>query len=193
MTQTIDRQGLDNLFVKARSLRTWLHKPISDELLRNVFELAILGPTSGNCCPSRFVFIVSAEAKERLLPHLLESNRESTKSAPVTMIVATDSEFWREMRPDAKLTETFANMGPPAQEHGFRNGTLQGAYFMLAARALGLDCGAMSGFDNAGVDAEFFPDGRLKSNFLCNLGYGDDAGIAERPPRPDFDVVCRTV
>lgn len=193
MTQTIDRQGLDTLFVKARSLRTWLHKPISDELLRNVFELAILGPTSGNRCPSRFVFIVSAEAKERLLPHLLESNRESTKSAPVTMIVATDSEFWREMRPDAKLTETFANMGPPAQEHGFRNGTLQGAYFMLAARALGLDCGAMSGFDNAGVDAEFFPDGRLKSNFLCNLGYGDYAGIAERPPRPDFDVVCRTV
>lgn len=193
MAQAIDRQGLDTLFVKARSLRKWLDKPVPDELLRRVFALAILGPTSGNCCPSRFVFIVAAEAKERLLPHLSESNLEATKSAPVTVIIATDSEFWREMRPDAKLTETFANMGPPAQEHGFRNGTLQGAYFMLAARALGLDCGAMSGFDNAGVDAEFFPEGRLKSNFLCNLGYGDYAGIAERPPRPAYDDMCFTV
>lgn len=193
MAQAINRQGLDTLFVKARSLRKWLDKPVPDELLRRVFELAILGPTSGNCCPSRFVFVVSAEARERLLAHLLESNLEATKSAPVTVIVATDSEFWREMRPDAKLTETFANMGPPAQEHGFRNGTLQGAYFILAARALGLDCGAMSGFDNAGVDAEFFPDGRLKSNFICNLGYGDYAGITERPPRPAFDDMCRTI
>lgn len=193
MGQALDQQGLDTLFVKARSLRKWLDKPVPEALVRRVFELAILGPTSGNCCPSRFLFLRSAEAKARLLPHLSASNIESTRGAPVTAIIATDTEFWRQMRPDAKLTETFANMGPPAQEHGFRNGTLQGAYFMLAARALGLDCGAMSGFDNAGVDAEFFPDGRLKSNFLCNLGYGDHGDLAARPPRPAYEVVCSTL
>jgi 3-hydroxypropanoate dehydrogenase len=137
MAQAIDRRGLDTLFFRARSVRKWMDKPVSDELLKRVLELTILGPTSGNCCPSRFVFIVSAEARERLLPHLSENNQVSTRTAPVTAIVATDSEFWREMEPASKFTGTFANMGPPAWDHGLRNGTLQGAYLMLAARALG--------------------------------------------------------
>jgi len=193
MGRQVDRHCLDTLFVKARSLRKWLDKPIPDDLLQQIYDLTILGPTSGNCCPSRFVFVVSEAGKERIIPHLLESNVASTRTAPVTVIIATDTEFWREMPADAKMTKTFANMGAPAQQHGFRNGTLQGAYFMLAARALGLDCGAMSGFDGAGIDEEFFPDGRFESNFLCNLGYGDFTGIAERPPRPSFAAICQTM
>lgn len=193
MGEPIDERGLETLFIKARSLRKWLDKPVPEPMLRRLFDLTILGPTSGNCCPSRFVFVVSKEGKERIFPHLTASNIASTKAAPVTVIIATDTEFWREMAPAAKMTTTFANMGLPAQTHGFRNGTLQGAYLILAARALGLDCGAMSGFDNAGLDAEFFPDGRLKSNFLCNLGYGDDTDIAERPARPSFERTCSLV
>jgi len=190
MGQPIDRHGLDTLFVKARSLRKWLATPVPEEMLRCLYDLTILGPTSGNCCPSRFVFVTSKEGKQRIVPHLLESNVPSTLSSPVTVIVATDTQFWREMASDAKLTKTFANMGAAAQEHGFRNGTLQGAYLMLAARALGLDCGAMSGFDPVGLNAEFFPDGRLKSNFLCNIGYGDNADVGERPVRPGFERMC---
>jgi len=190
MGQSIDQQSRDRLFVRARSLRKWLDKPVPDVMLRQLYDLLILGPTSGNSCPSRFVFVTSQAGKARILPHLSENNLAPTKAAPVTVIIATDTEFWREMAPDAKMTKVFANMGARAQEHGFRNGTLQGAYLIMAARALGLDCGALSGYDQAGLDAEFFPDGRLKSNFLCNLGYGDHSDIAERPARPAFERMC---
>lgn len=190
MAQPIDQKSLDTLFREARTLRKWRDKPVPESLLRQLYDLTILGPTSGNCLPSRFVFVVTPEGKERLVPHLTASNVDSTRAAPATIIVATDTEFWKEMPADGKFTKIFAGMGELAQTHGFRNGTLQGGYLILAARALGLDAGAMSGFDHAAVDGEFFADGRFKSNFLCNVGYGDHAELAPRPPRPAFEAVC---
>lgn len=193
MAQPLGQDGLDTLFIQARSVRKWQDKPISDETLRRLYDLAILGPTSGNCCPARFVFVRSAEGKARIVPHLVPSNVEQTRTAPVCVIVATDTEFWRDMDPASKFTANFAKMGEKAQAHGLRNGTLQGGYLIFAARALGLDCGAMSGYDQPGLDAAFFPDGRLKSNFLCNIGYGDFTDIAPRPARPAYERMCTTL
>jgi len=151
-------------------------------------------PTSANCMPARVLFITTPEAKERLKPALAPGNLEKTMAAPVTAIIAHDLEFHEKLPklfPHADARSWFAGNQPLIETTAFRNGTLQGAYLMMAARAVGLDCGPMSGFDNAKLDAEFFPDGKIKSNFLCNLGYGDPAKLFPRSPRMSFDEACQ--
>jgi 3-hydroxypropanoate dehydrogenase len=195
MGQLLNDEALDILFRKARTYRAWLDKPVSDETLRQVYDLMKLAPTSANCCPARILFLRTREAKQRLLPALSPGNVDKTMTAPVTAILAYDLKFYEQM---AKLSpqnpgmrDTFANL-PNVAEHAFRNGTLQGGYFILAARAMGLDCGPMSGFDNAKVDQEFFSVGsQVKSNFLCNLGYGDASKLSPRAPRLDFEEACQ--
>ncbi len=198
MTASLDSRALDALFLQARTHNSWLAKPVDEALLQRIWDLARMGPTSANCSPLRVVFVTTPEAKARLQPMLLEGNRKKTLAAPVTAIFASDSRFFDllpELFPHADARAWFAG---PANETlaattAFRNSTLQAAYFMLAARALGLDCGPMSGFDNAAVDRAFFPDGRCRSNFLCNLGYGDPAGVFPRGPRLGFKDACRFV
>ena len=188
--------GLDLIFRKARTHRAWLDRPVPDTLLRQVYELACLGPTSANCSPMRVLFVKSREAKERLRPSLSPGNVDKTMQAPVTAIIGHDLEFHEQLPrlfPTADMRANFVGKPELIAATAFRNGGLQGAYLMLAARALGLDCGGMSGFDNAKVDAEFFPEGRVKSNFLCNLGYGDAAKVGPRAPRLPFDEVCRLI
>lgn len=186
--------GLDLLFRDARTHRDWLDRPVSDVLLQALYEITRLGPTSGNCNPMRIVFLRSPEAKERLKPALDSGNVAKTMAAPVTAIVGHDlrfDEYLPHLNPELAAKGGFAEPPPVAAMTAFRNGTLQGGYFIVAARALGLDCGPMSGFDNARVDAEFFADGRIESNFLCNLGYGDAANLRPRRPRLDFDDACQ--
>jgi 3-hydroxypropanoate dehydrogenase len=192
---TLDDGAVDLLLRKARTQNGWLPTPVSNAQLREIYELAKWGPTSGNCCPARFVFLRTPEAKARLLPALSPGNVDKTKQAPVTVIIGYDTRFFEWMptklfahRPD--MAEGFAKNPALAETTAFRNGSLQGAYFMLAARAVGLDVGGMSGFDNKKVDAEFFPDGRIKSNFLCNVGHGDPANVLQRLPRLDFEEAC---
>ena len=180
----------------ARTHTIWHERPVTDGLLRRVYDVARLGPTSTNCCPMRVVFVTSATAKARLKPCLNEGNVEKTMTAPATAIIAYDTEFYEllpALFPHRDLRPGFAANAELARTTAFRNGSLQGAYLMIAARALGLDCGPMSGFDNAKVDAEFFPDGRWKSNFLCNLGYGDPTKLRPRNPRPSFEEACRII
>jgi 3-hydroxypropanoate dehydrogenase len=184
---------LDLMFRTARTHRSWRDEPVSDVVLQAAYDLARLAPTSGNCCPMRIVFLRSPVAKERLRPALDGGNVKQTMAAPVTAIIAYDLNFVERLpqlypHTDARLWYE----GKPAliQSTASRNGSLQGAYFILAARAVGLDCGPMSGFNNAKVDAEFFPAGQVKSNFLCNLGYGDGTGIRPRAPRLEFDEAC---
>ena len=188
--------GLDLLFRNARSHKAWLDRPVPDDLLRRVYDLARLGPTSANCSPMRVLFLTSRAAKERLRPALSPNNVDKTMQAPVTAVIGHDLEFHEQLPrlfPGADMRANFVGKPELIATTAFRNGTLQGAYLMLAARALGLDCGGMSGFDNAKVDAEFFPDGRVKSNFLCNLGYGDPSKLTPRAPRLPFDEVCRII
>jgi 3-hydroxypropanoate dehydrogenase len=159
-----------------------------------VYDLMRWGPTSANMSPARIVFVMSKEAKERLKPFLSEGNREKTMSAPVTAIIGYDVNFAEKLPklfPHAPDAKNWFQDPAIAQVHAFRNGSLQGAYFIIAARALGLDCGPMSGFDNAGVDREFFSDSTIKSNFLCSVGYGDPAGLFARSPRLAFDEACK--
>ena len=190
-------KDLDTIFRTARSYNGWQDKAVPATLIQAVYELAIMGPTSANSCPARFVFVTSDEAKERLKPYLLDSNVEKVMSAPVTAIIGHDLEFFELIpelmphNPDAK--SWFDSDEDVARVTAFRNGTLQGAYLMIAARSLGLDCGPMSGFDNAGVDSEFFAGTNIKSNFICALGYGKEDSIFSRNPRPSFDDVCRTI
>ncbi len=182
------------VFEEARTNSVWLERPVPDELLRRVYDVAKMGPTSANCCPMRVVFVKSAEGKERLKPCLNEGNVEKTMKAPATAIVAYDTKFYDllpKLYPVRDMRSGFANDPELAQTTAFRNSSLQGGYLIIAARALGLDCGPMSGFNNAKVDAEFFPDGRWKSNFLCNLGYGDHTKLHPRNPRPSFEEACR--
>lgn len=192
----IDSQALDALFRNARTANGFVDRPVSDDQLRQVYALMKMGPTSANCQPARIVFVRSPEAKERLRPALSAGNLQKTMLAPVTAIVAYDTQFQEHLPrvfphdPTAKSWFDGPAKTAVREITAFRNGTLQGAYLMLAARAVGLDCGPMSGFDNAKVDAEFFPDGRIKSNFLCNLGYGDPASVFARSPRFAFDEVC---
>ncbi|MBI4988619.1 MAG: malonic semialdehyde reductase [Rhodocyclales bacterium] len=191
----LSSQALDTLFLQARTHNDWLDKPVDDALLRQVWGLARMGPTSANCSPMRVVFIKSAEAKARLQPALMEGNRAKTLAAPVTAIFGNDSRFYDllpKLFPHTDARPWFDGPGKEAiaATTAFRNGTLQAAYFMLAARALGLDCGPMSGFDNVLVDREFFPDGRIKSNFICNLGHGDPDRLFPRSPRLDFEEAC---
>jgi 3-hydroxypropanoate dehydrogenase len=206
-TRTSD-EALDILFRRARTFSTWFDKPVSDDLLRDVYDLMKWGPTSMNGCPVRILFLRTNESKERLRPALAAGNVQKTMAAPVTAIIANDMRFYDKlpklMPYNPKAAGLFENSPELAEVTAKRNATLQGAYFMLAARALGLDCGPMSGFDSARVDQEFFgaglerngiceeySPGRLKSNFLCNLGYGDPAGLHPRLPRLTFDEACR--
>ncbi|NIM41603.1 MAG: malonic semialdehyde reductase [Hydrogenophaga sp.] len=192
----LDPAAIDTIFRQARTANGFLDQPVSMDLLKQVYELAALGPTSMNTQPTRYVFLQSKEARERLLPAMSPGNLDKTRTAPVTVIVATDTKFYEYMprvwhREGAK--ENFEANAGLASGTATRNGTLGGAYFIIAARALGLDCGPMSGFDIAKVDAEFFPDGRWKTNFLINLGHGDDSKLFNRNPRLDFDEACKVL
>jgi 3-hydroxypropanoate dehydrogenase len=191
--QALSDEALDILFRKARTHVTWLDKPVSDDTLRQIYDLMKWGPTSANCTPARILFVRTREAKERLKPALSPNNVEKTMAAPVTAIVGYDLKFYdllpRLFPNNPAARDWFANSPELAQTTAFRNGSLQGGYFILAARAQGLDCGPMSGFDNAKIDAEFFPP-TVKSNFLCNLGYGDHSKLYSRNPRLEFDEAC---
>ncbi len=193
----INSEALDLIFRKARTHTAWLEKPVDDTILKQVYDLAKMGPTSANMCPMRIVFVKSREGKERLKPALSAGNVDKTMAAPVTAIFAMDIKFFEllpKLFPHADAKSWFKDMPVAALEStALRNGSLQAAYFMLAARSLGLDCGPMSGFDNAKVDAEFFAGTSVKSNFLCNLGYGDATKLYPRSPRLEFDEACRFV
>jgi 3-hydroxypropanoate dehydrogenase len=196
LSRILSDDCFDTLFREARTHNAWQDKPVSDTLLRAVWELAKMGPTSANCSPMRVVFVKSPEAKERLRPALSAGNLAKTMAAPVTAIIAYDLDFIEQLPrlfPHDNARVWFEGNDELIRTTAFRNGTLQGAYLMMAARALGLDCGPMSGFDNAKVDAAFFPGGRIRSNFLCNLGYGDPKGLFERSPRLSFDEACSIV
>ena len=190
----INDEAFDTIFRAARTQNKWFDKPVSPAMLMAIYDLMRFGPTSANCSPARFVFAISKEAKERLAAHCAPGNAPKVRAAPATAIVGYDLDFAERLpklfphNQDAKnwfkdpvLEETTA----------FRNGTLQGAYFIIAARALGLDCGPMSGFNNAAVDKEFFAGTRIKSNFICSVGHGDPSGVFARSPRLSFDEACR--
>src|ERR1700736_6701255 len=208
MGQGVDDTALDALFRKARSYTKWQLRPVTVEMIRDLYELLKWAPTSANAAPARFAFLRSKEAKERLRPALAPGNVEKTMTAPVTVIVAYDMKFYDQLPklfPQSPGTKQMFENNPQLVEvTAQRNSTLQGAYLILAARALGLDCGPMSGFDNAKVDQEFFaagkpcfgweqeffPEGHVKSNFLCNLGYGNPSALHSPPPRLPFNEAC---
>jgi 3-hydroxypropanoate dehydrogenase len=205
---TLNDDGLDLIFRKARSYHAWLNKPVSDDTLRQVYDLMKWGPTSANSNPARLVFIRTAEGKARLRPALGPGNVDKVMTAPVTAIVAYDLQFYEKLPKlfphNPAMRDRFAAAPELVEVTARRNSSLQGAYLIIAARALGLDCGPLSGFDHAKVDQEFFaagrptrdceeefiPAGKLKSNFLCNLGYGDSSKLFPRLPRLDFDEAC---
>jgi len=193
----LDDQALDILFRQARSFHAWQKKDVSDVLLQALYDLMKWGPTSSNCCPARFVFVKSPAEKERLKPCLMEGNIEQSMNAPVTAIIAHDMEFYEHLPrlfPHTDAKSWFTGNDNLIRSTALRNSSLQGAYFMMAARALGLDCGPMSGFKPKAVKAAFFPDEDVVPNFLCNIGYGDpETGLHERGPRFDFDDVCKIV
>ncbi|AQV97374.1 malonic semialdehyde reductase [Cupriavidus necator] len=208
MNKRLSEDGMDLIFREARTHNAWLNQPVSDETLRQLYDLMKWGPTSANCSPARILFLRTPEAKQRLLPALAPGNVEKTMAAPVTAIIAFDIKFYEllpKLFPHADARSWFTDTPELALTTARRNSSLQGAYFMIAARSLGLDCGPMSGFDNAKVDHEFFPadpkenafqleyfpDSHVKSNFLCNLGYGDPAKLFPRSPRLEFDEACK--
>ncbi|KAI3595655.1 putative NADH dehydrogenase/NAD(P)H nitroreductase [Cupriavidus necator H850] len=208
MNKGLSEEGMDLLFREARTHSAWLNQPVSDETLRQLYDLMKWAPTSANCSPARILFLRTPEAKQRLLPALAPGNVEKTMAAPVTAIIAYDIKFYEllpKLFPHADARSWFADTPELALTTARRNSSLQGAYFIIAARSLGLDCGPMSGFDNAKVDHEFFPadpkdnafqleyfpDSHVKSNFLCNLGYGDPAKLFPRSPRLEFDEACK--
>jgi 3-hydroxypropanoate dehydrogenase len=186
--------ALDQLFLSARTHNKWQDKDVPDSLLRELANTLKMGPTSANCSPARLIFVKTRAAKERLRPHLSAGNTAKTMAAPATAIIGYDTEFYEKLpklfphEPDAR--GWFAGKPAVIEATAFRNSSLQGAYLILAARALGLDAGPMSGFDNAGVDRVFFPAGTIKSNFICNLGYGDPSSLFARSPRFEFDEFC---
>ncbi len=189
-------EALDRLFRQARTYSAFLDRPVTDDMLRQVYDLARVAPTSGNSNPARFVFVRSQEAKAKLAPALSAGNHAKTLAAPVTAIVAYDLEFYDHLPrlfPHVDARSWFVGKADHTLTTAFRNSSLQGAYFILAARALGLDCGAMSGFENQKVDDAFFPDGKWKSNFLINVGYGDSAQLKPRNARLAFEEACRIV
>lgn len=208
MSKRLSDEGIDLLFRQGRTHNGWLPTPVSDNVLRELYDLMKWGPTSVNCSPARILFLRTPEAKQRLLPALSPGNIEKTMSAPVTAIIAYDGKFYEKLPklfPHTDARAWFVDTPELAEVTARRNSSLQGAYFMLAARAVGLDCGPMSGFDQALVDHEFFPaigahpdlqqehfsDSHVKTNFLCNLGYGDPAKLHPRSPRLDFDEACK--
>jgi 3-hydroxypropanoate dehydrogenase len=191
----LDDYARDVIFRKARTHNAWTDQPVSDEDLRRLYDLMKWGPTSANCSPARIVFVRSRQAKEKLEPALSAGNRVKTMAAPATAIIGYDMQFYdllpRLFPHDQTARGWFAGKEQLIAATAFRNGTLQGAYLIIAARSIGLDCGPMSGFDNAKVDEAFFPGGRIKSNFLCNLGHGDPKGLFPRSPRLPFEEACR--
>lgn len=195
MSELLSEATLDQLFRNARTLNAWLPKEVSDEQLHQLYELAKFGPTSANSSPMRVVFVKSPEAKAKLAPLMSDGNRAKTLEAPVTAIIGTDHEFYEQLPklfPHADARSWFVGNQPLIDTTAFRNATLQGAYVLMAARALGLDCGPMSGFDNAGVDAAFFPGTAIKSNFVISIGYGDTSrNLFPRSPRLAFDEACK--
>jgi 3-hydroxypropanoate dehydrogenase len=193
--RALNQAALNQLFLDAHTHNRWTDAPVADELLHQLHDTFRMGPTSANACPARIVFVKSKAAKEKLAPALSEGNRAKTLAAPVTAIIGYDLHFYDKLGklfPHAPDAPSWFNKDEQiAFINAFRNGTLQGAYLIIAARALGLDCGPMSGFDNAMVDEQFFAGTHIRSNFLCNLGYGDPAGVYPRNPRLDFDEACR--
>lgn len=195
MPKVLDDGSLDLIFRQARSHNAWQKKDVADAKLRQLYDVMRWGPTSANSNPARFLFLKSAAAKQRLKPALSKGNVKKAMTAPVVAVIGYDLRFYERLatlfahEPGAR--SWFDTDERVARTTAFRNGTLQGAYLIVAARALGLDCGPMSGFDNAKVDREFFPDGRIRSNFLCCIGYGDPGGLFDRNPRLAFDEACR--
>lgn len=189
----LDDDSIDLILRKARSHYAWKDEPVSDELLRKLYEITAAGPTSMNTCPARFYFVTSKEGKERLAKSLKDKNVEKMMSAPVTAIIAQDYTFWESLPylfPHEDRRPFFEGKEEYIRDTAYRNATLQGAYFMIAARALGLDVGAMSGFSNKIVDEEFFAGTTLESNFLCNLGYADESALFQKLPRFAFEDAC---
>lgn len=192
----VSEPALDTLFREARSYNAWLPTPVSDAEIRRIYDLLKWGPTSANSSPARFIFVRSSNAKERLLRHVESGNVAKTRSAPVTVIVGYDLRFYERLpflfphKPAAPGWYSGDAKRAHAADTAFRNGTLQGAYLMVAARAIGLDCGPMSGFDRDGVDLDFWPGTPIRTNFLCNLGHGDPASLFPRHPRLSFEEVC---
>jgi 3-hydroxypropanoate dehydrogenase len=193
MSKPLSDASLDQIFRDARTHNVWRDEPVSDATLRALADLVKMGPTSANCSPARIVFVSTDQAKARLKPHLAEGNVKKTMTAPVCAIIGYDTRFYEYMGqlfPHTDARAWFEGNDALIEETAFRNSTLQGAYLIVAARALGLDCGPMSGFDVDGVAGEFFPGGRIKPNFLCNLGHGDPEKLFPQSPRFDFDEFC---
>jgi 3-hydroxypropanoate dehydrogenase len=193
---TLTEQAMKQLFTEARTHNVWLPEPVSDDLLKKVYNLMKFGPTSANCSPLRIIFVKSKEAKERLKPALSPGNLEKTMAAPVTAILAQDMKFYEHLPmlfPHADAKSWFAGNDALIAETAMRNSTLQGAYFIIAARACGLDCGPMSGFDQEKVNQEFFKGTSFKANFICNLGYGDKTKLFPRSPRFKFEDICKII
>ena len=194
MNKPIAREPLEQIFLAARTHNAWQDKDVSDKVLHELVDIIKMGPTSANCSPARLLFVRSETAKQRLSPFLSEGNRKKTMTAPVCTIIGYDLDFYEHLPklfPHDDAKSWFEGKPDHIATTAFRNGTLQGAYFILAARSLGLDTGPMSGFDNAGVDAEFFAGSQIKSNFLCSIGYGDPAGLFPRSPRFSFDEIAQ--
>lgn len=190
---SLDAKSIDLILANARSHYAWTNKPIPNDILERLYEITASGPTSMNTCPARFVFVRTQEGKDRLAKSLKPANVGKMMGAPVTAIIAHDLDFWTELPylfPHEDRRPFFEGKEAHCEQTAFRNGTLQGAYFMIAARALGLDVGAMSGFSNEIVDEEFFAGTRLRSNFLCNIGYADETALFQKLPRFSFDQVC---
>ena len=193
MNTPISISSIQQLFTAARTHHAWQDKPVADGLLQEIYDLTKWGPTSANASPLRIVFVKSKSAKEKLLPAIAGPNVEQVQAAPVTAVIAYDQKFYDHLPtlfPAYDMRPMFVANPSMSDQTAFRNSSLQGAYFILAARALGLDCGPMSGFDTQKVNAEFFPDGKWKANFLCNLGYGDPEKLFPRNPRLGFEEAC---
>jgi len=192
--ESLNNQALEQLFLNARTHNGWQDKPVSEDLLKQLYDLIKFAPTSANALPARFLFLTSKEAKNKLKPFLMEGNIEKTMQAPVTVIIGYDLTFYNHLPflfPHVDAKAWFEGNEALIEETAFRNSSLQGGYLIMAARALGLDCGAMSGFDKEKVAQTFFPDGKIKANFLCNLGYGDPEKLYPRNPRLNFEQACQ--
>ncbi len=196
MSTPISITSIQQLFTQARTHHAWLDKPVTNGLLQEIYDLTKWGPTSANSLPMRIAFVKSKSAKEKLIPALMGSNADQVRAAPVTAIIAYDQKFFDHLPalfPAFDMRPLFTSNLAVSEQTAFRNSSLQGAYFILAVRALGLDAGPMSGFDNAKVDQAFFESSSWKSNFICNIGYGDAAKLHPRGPRLSFDEACKIV
>jgi len=193
MNTPLDQKALDSLFLKARSHNGWQEKELPEGILQQIYDLTKMGPTAANSCPARFIFVQSDEAKQRLKACLNDGNVEKSMQAPCVVIFAMDMEFYEKLSklfPHTDARSWFAGNDKKIEDNAFRSSTLQAGYFMLAVRSMGLDCGPMSGLDYDKLNQEFFPDGKLKCNFICAIGYGDESKLFDRSPRLDFDEAC---